>query len=286
MSNKSESFTAVAYRQFKKSKFGIAGFYIVLLLFITSILALFDLTPFSYTEGNIENILQPVSSVHWFGTDDLGRDVFSRVVEGSVISLSVGIGAMLISLVIGVFLGALAGFYGKWVDLLIMQVTDIFLSFPTILFALAVIAIFEETTIATIIYVLGFLGWPGICRLLRGKILQVREEEYVAAAKALGMNDFQVIFKHVLPNAVAPLMVATTVGIAGNILSEAWLSFLGIGVPPPEPSWGRMISEGQNQLATNPEVCIFSGLAIFITVMAFNLLGDGLRDAIDPKLKI
>ncbi len=187
---------------------------------------------------------------------------------------------------IGVFLGALAGFYGKWVDLLIMQVTDIFLSFPTILFALAVIAIFEETTIATIIYVLGFLGWPGICRLLRGKILQVREEEYVAAAKALGMNDFQVIFKHILPNAVAPLMVATTVGIAGNILSEAWLSFLGIGVPPPEPSWGRMISEGQNQLATNPEVCIFSGLAIFVTVMAFNLLGDGLRDAIDPKLKI
>ncbi|MCC7430174.1 ABC transporter permease [bacterium] len=283
---KSQTYSAIVYRQFKKSKFGMIGLSIVILLMLMSVFALFGLTPYHYAEGNIDNILQSSSSSHLFGTDDLGRDIFSRIISGATISLSVGLGAMSISLVIGAILGAIAGFYGKWFDILIMQVTDIFLAFPTILFALSVIAIFEKTTMEIIIYVLGFLGWPGICRLLRGKILQVREEEYVQAAKALGFNDFQIILKHVLPNSIAPLMVVTTVGIAGNILSEAWLSFLGIGIPPPAPSWGRMISEGQNQLTSNPGMCIFPGLAIFITVLAFNLLGDGLRDAIDPKLKI
>ncbi len=289
MIKKTDSFISLVWRQFKKSTMALVGLAIVMGLILMGalapILAPYDPYPDSdIWETDISNIVAPPSLQHPFGTDDLGRDIFSRIIYGSRISLQVGFIAMLISVWIGVVLGTAAGYYGGWIDNLIMRITDIFFAMPAPLLVIAVMAIFENPSVDKIFFVLGFIGWTGIARLVRAKILSVRQEEYTQAARALGARTWRIILRHVLPNAMAPLIVAATIRVAGNILTEAWLSFLGLGAQPPIPSWGTMVTEGQRYLTTQPWVCVFPGLAIFTVVLGFNLFGDGLRDALDPKL--
>lgn len=260
------------------------GLSISLLLVITALGA--DLiAPYDPYRVNIELVMAPPSWEHPFGTDYLGRDVLSRVIHGGRISLAIGIVAVLISGVIGTAVGALAGFRGGWPDEVLMRLTDIVLAFPTALFALAVMAVFENPTVTKIFLVLGLVGWGGIARLVRAEVMSIKERDYVLAARAVGVRPAGIVIKHVLPNTVGTLSVALTLGVASNILTEAWLSFLGLGAQPPLPSWGAMITEGQFYLTSRPWVCIFPGLAILFTVLGFNMAGDGLRDVLDPRLK-
>ena len=273
-------------RSLVRSRNALAGTIIVTLFFLSAAFApiIARQNPYSIKLDNRE--LAPSGS-HYFGTDSLGRDVFARVVYGSRISLRVGILAMAVSLIIGILLGAVSGYFGGFTDDLIMRVTDIFMALPAALLALAVMAIFENPSINKIFLVLGFIGWTTIARLVRARILELKNEEFIQASVALGYGWMRILFRHILPNSLSPILVAATLGIAGNIMTEAWLSFLGLGVEPHIPSWGRMITEGQSYLATasRPWIYVFPGIALFITVMGFNFLGDGLRDILDPTVK-
>ena len=260
------------------------GMVLVLLLVVSALGAHF-LAPYDPYKVDIGAVMAPPSAEHPFGTDYLGRDVLSRVIYGGRISLAIGILAVLISGLIGTAIGATAGFVGGWVDELLMRLTDIVLSFPTALLALAVMAIFENPTVGKIFIVLGLVGWANIARLVRAEVMAVKERDYITAARSVGVGPLSIVIRHVLPNTLGTLIVALTLGVAGNILTEAWLSFLGLGVQPPVPSWGAMITEGQFFLTTRPWVCAFPGLAILLTVLGFNMLGDGLRDVLDPRLK-
>ncbi len=274
----------IKINEFYRRKTAFLG---LILVFGISLMALFapQLSSYDPYQVDIQNTVAPPSLVHFFGTDDLGRDLFARIIFGARISLIVGVLGMLVSLCIGTALGTLAGYYGGWVDQSLMRLTDMLLAFPALLFIIAVMAIFEEPSVAKIFLVLGVIGWPAMARLLRAQIMSLKEQDFVVAAKASGLRPFRLIFFHLFPNALSPLIVTSTLSIAGNILSEAWLSFLGLGAQPPLPSWGSMITQGQAYLQSHPWVCVFPGLAIFLTVMGFNLLGDGLRDILDPKLK-
>jgi len=264
----------------------VVGLAIVCLLVVTVFLAPW-LSPYDPFEQNvsIETIAQRPSATHWLGTDGLGRDVLSRIVHGARISLEVGILAELVTLLIGITIGAVAGYWGRWVDHVLMRFTDMVFAFPTALFAIAVMAVFENPSIGKIIFVLGLIGWPGVARLVRSQVMAVKEHEFAQAARALGGSDLRIIVRHILPNSMAPILVAATIGVAGNILTESWLSFLGLGAQPPAPSWGSMITDGQRYMMTEPWLCMFPGLAIVVTVLGFNLFGDGLRDALDPRLR-
>ncbi len=220
------------------------------------------------------------------GTDKLGRDILTRIIYGAQISLIVGVLAEIIALLIGVTMGALAGYFGGLLDTILMRITDTFFAFPSLLLAIAILAIFEKPGLFTVFIALGIVGWTPIARIVRGQVLKVKEEDFVEAARAMGAGDARIILRHILPNSLAPIIVVGTLGIAGNILAEAGLSFLGLGVQPPTPSWGIMLAEGRNLITTSPWICVFPGLAILFTVLGFNLLGDGLRDALDPRLKV
>ena len=228
--------------------------------------------------------LQPPSSEHWMGTDVQGRDVWARLVYGARVSLAVGLISQSIALALGLTLGLLAGYYGKWIDELVMRLADITLAFPTLLLLIAMVAALQPSLIVVFVTV-GVVGWAGMARLVRGQVLVVRQLEYVQAARALGAKDRRIIARHVLPNVIAPVVIATTLGMAGAIMAEAALSFLGLGVQPPTPSWGAMIADGRDlaQLRDSPWTSVFPGLAIGVTVLGFNLLGDALRDALDPR---
>ena len=228
--------------------------------------------------------LQPPSSEHWMGTDVQGRDVWSRLVYGARVSLAVGLISQSIALALGLTLGLLAGYYGKWIDEIVMRLADITLAFPTLLLLIAMVAALQPSLIVVFVTV-GVVGWAGMARLVRGQVLVVRQLEYVQAARALGAKDRRIIARHVLPNVIAPVVIATTLGMAGAIMAEAALSFLGLGVQPPTPSWGAMIADGRDlaQLRDSPWTSVFPGLAIGVTVLGFNLLGDALRDALDPR---
>jgi len=269
-----------------RSRNATIGFAIVLIFFICALFSPFITSKDPY-EINLDIKELAPSLNNPFGTDSLGRDVFTRVIYGTRISLKVGIMAMVISLLIGILTGAVSGYFGGIIDTVIMRITDVFMALPAALLALAVMAIFENPSVNKIFLVLGLIGWTTVARLVRARVMEIKNEEYVMASIALGFNWLRTLIRHILPNAMAPIIVVATIGIAGNILTEAWLSFLGLGTEPHIPSWGRMIAEGQAYLSTSskPWIYVFPGLALFLTVMGFNLLGDGLRDILDPTIK-
>lgn len=268
---------------FCKNKLALAGLAIVVLLFVISLAAPL-ISPYDPGAIDLQNVLAPPSGEHWFGTDQLGRDVLSRMIWGARISLKVGFVATGLAILIGMVLGAVAGYYGGWVDAVIMRFVDVMLCFPAFFLILAVIA-FLEPSIWNIMIVIGLTGWMGVTRLVRADFISLRERDFVWAARAIGANDARIIFLHILPNALASILVAATLGIAGAILTESALSFLGIGVQPPTPSWGNILTAGKDNIDIAWWLSLYPGLAILITVVGYNLLGEGIRDASDPRLK-
>jgi ABC-type dipeptide/oligopeptide/nickel transport system permease subunit len=230
------------------------------------------------------NSLEPPSPHHWFGTDIQGRDVWARLVYGARVSLSVGLVSQGIALTLGLILGLIAGYYGRWVDEVVMRFADVTLAFPTLLLLIALVAALQPS-LTVVFLTIGVVGWAGMARLVRGQVLVVRELEFVQAERALGARDSRIIVRHILPSVVAPVVIAATLGVAGAIMAESSLSFLGLGVQPPTPSWGSMIADGRDlyQLRHAPWTSVFPGLAIGAAVLGFNLLGDALRDALDPR---
>jgi len=254
------------------------------MLFTIAVLAPF-VAPYNPDAINVKHVLEPPSLAHPFGTDDLGRDILSRVIYGSRISLAVGFVAVGIATLIGIIFGALSGYYGGWTDTIVMRFVDIMLAIPTFFLILAVIAMLEPS-IWNIMIVIGVTSWMGVSRLVRAEFLSLKEREFVLAARALGASDFRIIFKHILPNAMSPVLISAVLGIAGAVLLESALSFLGIGVQPPTASWGNILTIGKDNIEIAWWISVFPGLAIFVTVLAYNLLGEGIRDSIDPRLKI
>jgi len=280
--NRQSFWRAVIWQRLKHNRMALAGALIVVGMFALAALA--TLVSGDPSAIDVSQSLLPPSLKHPLGTDDLGRSVLIRLLYGARISLLVGFVAVGISCLIGIFLGALAGFYGGWVDTLIMRFVDIMLCFPTFFLILAVIA-FLNPSIWNIMIVIGVTSWMGVARLIRAEFLSLRERDFVQAAVALGASDMRLIFRHILPNAMSPVLVTATLGIAGAILTESALSFLGIGVQPPTPSWGNMLITGKQTLGSAWWLSVFPGLAILITVLGYNLLGEGIRDALDPRLK-
>ena len=270
-------------KRFLKNGPAVAGSVVVLALFAVSLLAPW-LAPYDPNAIDLKQVLMPPSGVHPFGTDPLGRDVFSRMIWGAGISLKVGFVATGIAILIGTILGALAGYYGRWADTVIMRFVDIMLCFPTFFLILAVIA-FLEPSIWNIMIVIGLTGWMGVTRLVRADFIALKERDFVQAARAIGAGDFRIIFLHILPNAMASVLVTATLGVAGAILTESALSFLGIGVQPPTPSWGNILTAGKDNIDIAWWLSFYPGLAILITVLGYNLLGEGIRDALDPRLR-
>jgi len=262
---------------------GVAGLFVVAVLFFVAIFASY-LAPYEPDRIDTAHILAPPSQAHYMGTDILGRDVLSRMIHGSGVSLSVGFVAVGISTLIGVILGSLSGYYGGIVDRVVMRFVDIMLCFPTFFLILAVIA-FIGPSIWNIMVVIGVTSWMGVTRLVRAEFLSIRERDYVQAAISQGASDARIIFLHILPNAMAPVLVAAPLGVAAAVLVESSLSFLGIGVQPPDPSWGNMLTEGKDNIEIAWWLSVFPGLAIFITVMGYNLLGEAIRDSLDPRLR-
>ena len=269
-------------KRFSKNKLSLIGATAVLILVCVSLLAPF-ISPYDPTTIDVYNVLSPPSKEHLLGTDELGRDLLSRIIWGSRVSLKVGLVAVGIALCIGTLIGAVAGFYGGKIDAVLMRFVDIMLAFPTFFLILAVIAILEPS-IFTIMAVIGITSWMDVARLVRAEFLTLKERDFVDAAKAAGVSNPRLIFKHLLPNALSPVFVAATFGIAGAILVESGLSFLGLGVQPPEPSWGNILTSGKDNIEVAWWLSLYPGLAILITVLSYNLVGEGLRDALDPRL--
>ncbi len=277
-------FYRVIWKRFRSNRFAICGAMVVITLFILSFLAPY-VTPYSPDDLDAYHVLLPPSSAHWLGTDELGRDVLTRIIYGARISLKVGFVSVGIAAAIGTVAGLFAGYYGGWIDQLLMRFVDIMLCFPTFFLMLAVIAMLEPS-IWYIMIIIGLTGWMGVARLIRAEVLTLRERDFVLAARSIGASDTRIIFLHILPNAISPVIVTATLGVAGAILTESALSFLGIGVQPPVPSWGNMLTSGKDYLEFAWWLSLFPGLAILITVIAYNLVGEGLRDALDPRTQI
>jgi peptide/nickel transport system permease protein len=271
------------WETFYKNKLMLSGGGLVLTLLIVSLLAPW-LAPYDPGQIDLTNVLASPSINHLFGTDQLGRDVLSRMIWGARISLKVGFVATGLAIIIGALLGAVSGYYGGWIDSIIMRFVDIMLCFPTFFLILAVIA-FLEPSIWNIMIIIGLTGWMGVTRLVRADFISLKERDFVQAARAIGASDMRIIFLHILPNSMASILVAATLGIAGAILTESALSFLGIGVQPPTPSWGNILTAGKDNIDIAWWLSLYPGLVILITVVGYNLLGEGIRDLLDPRLK-
>jgi peptide/nickel transport system permease protein len=326
---KSQSYWAIVFRQFKRSKMALVGLFILVLLGGVALLApflagekpiylvkegttyifpnlikykdlvsvqfdrwepgegetaIYAIIPIAPERSNLRNRLMPPSKDHLFGTDDRGRDVLSRLIWGTQISMSVGFIAVGIAIFFGIIMGAAAGFYGGTVDMVILRIIEIMLCFPSLVLILTLVA-YLGRSIWIIMMVIGIIGSPDIARLVRGEYLKLRDSDFATAARATGLSDARIMFRHILPNAMAPILVNATFGIAGAILTETALSFLGLGVRPPTASWGEILSQSKAYVDFAWWLVLFPGVAIFVTVTAFNLVGEGFRDAMDPKLR-
>ncbi|NLL48439.1 MAG: ABC transporter permease [Firmicutes bacterium] len=275
--------TKKIWRRFCRNKLAVLGLVIMLFFVLVSTFAPF-LTDFDPNRSNLRQRNLPPSREHLFGTDDMGRDILARTLYGGRISLSVGLVSVGISLSIGVVLGAIAGFSGGVVDTVIMRIADVFYSFPFMILAITISSIFGPSIYNTMM-ILGILSWPSSARLLRAEFLKLKNTDFALAAGAVGASSVRIMFRHILPNAISPLLVSATLGVASAILSEAGLSFLGLGLPPPAPSWGNMLNRARplHILATMPWMWLPPGIAIFVIVLSINFVGDGLRDAFDPR---
>jgi peptide/nickel transport system permease protein len=272
-----------AWRQFQRNRLAVAGGVVVALLAALALLAPV-LAPYDPAAYDVKQILLAPSPAHWFGTDQLGRDVLSRMLFGARISMAVGFISVGIAVLLGTLIGTLAAYYGGRVDEALMRFVDLMLNFPRFFLLLTLIALLRPS-IWVIMAVIGFTGWMGLARLVRGEILSLREREFVQGARALGAPDARIMFRHILPNALVPVLVSATLGVAAAILTESGLSFLGLGVQPPTPSWGNILIDGKANIEIAWWLSVFPGLAILVTVLAYNLLGEGLRDALDPRLR-
>jgi len=274
---------SLAWKQFKKNKLAVLGLVIVILVAISALFAPI-ITPHDPAQTNILKTEQPPSAEHWLGTDKVGRDIFTRLIYGGRVSIMVGIISMVISVSIGTVMGLLAGYFGGLVDTIIARLIDIFRSIPFLIIAITIASIWGPGLYKLMI-IIGVLSWTGVARLVRGKVFSLREREFIEAAEASGGNDIWIMFKHLLPNSMAPIIVNATLRVAYSIISEAGLTFLGLGVQPPTASWGSMLKSAQSihVLGTMPWYWIPPGIMVLITVMGINFVGDGLRDSLDPR---
>ncbi|HDR7914860.1 oligopeptide ABC transporter permease [Bacillus pretiosus] len=281
-----------AYKKIKKNKMALCGLYVLIFMFLFSFIGPI-FSPYADGKVQVTQINKPPSLLHWLGTDQLGRDILTRLMQAGRISLTIGLASMLLSVILGALLGAIAGFYRGVVDHLIMRVADVLMSIPGLPLLIIMGAILSEWKLPSeyrlyvVMIILSLVGWPGLARLVRGQILTLREQAFMQAADVLGLKDSRKIIHHLIPNVFPLLIVVATLGVAGSILSESALSYLGLGVVPPTPSWGNMISAANSLIdfQKRPWLWIPPGFAIFITVVSINLLGDALRDALDPKMR-
>ena len=284
-SNKKRSQWVEVWRRLKRNKMAVLG---LIILIILVLLAVFADVIANYDnvviKQNLAHRLQGPSAAHWLGTDEFGRDIFARLVHGTRVSLQVGIVAVGISIVIGGILGAVAGYYGGKLDNTIMRIMDIFLAVPSILLAIAIVSALGPSII-NLMLAISISSVPSYARIVRASVLSIRDQEFIEAAKAIGASNTRIIFRHIIPNSLAPVIVQATLGVASAILSTAGLSFIGLGIQPPAPEWGSMLSGGRQYLRYAWWVTTFPGVAIMITILSLNLLGDGLRDALDTRLK-
>jgi len=272
------------WARFKKNRLAMIGLCVIIFLYLVALFAPV-LAPYPYDKMNLTNLYaSPGSPGHILGTDEFGRDVLSRLIYGARISLTVGLVVVGMASAIGVTLGALAGYYGGWVDSLIMRIVDFLYAFPFFILAITIVAILGPS-LYNAMFALALVSWIGYARMVRGQFLALKQREFVEAAKAVGASGFRIMFVHLLPNALGPVIVQMSLGVAGAILSASGLSFLGLGAQPPTAEWGAMLNAGKDYIRSAPHLATYPGLAIMITVLAFNFVGDGLRDALDPKLK-
>lgn len=277
-----ESFKTVSKRLLKNKAAVVGGIIILFFIFVATIGPLLVKT--DPLQQDLLNKLQPPSKEHWFGTDNFGRDIFSRIVHGAWLTLKVGFLSVAVGGIIGVLIGIIAGYYGGWFDTITMRLMDILLAFPGILLALAIVSVLGGS-IRNVILAVGIFSVPAFARIVRGSTLQVKKLEYIDAVRSLGASDIRIIFRHILPNIMSPIIVQATMRIATAILTASGLAFLSLGAPPPTPEWGAMLNDGRTYMHNAGHMVLIPGIMIVIVVLAFNIFGDGLRDALDPKMK-
>jgi peptide/nickel transport system permease protein len=271
------------WHQFRKHKLALVAAVVLLVLVALVVLAPW-IAPYEFDAIDPLHGRQPPTPQHWLGTDDLGRDLYTRLLYGGRISMAIGIFSALVGTSVGTLMGSMAGYYGKTIDNVIMRATDVAFSIPS-LPLLIILSAYAKSAIPVMILVIGLLSWMSTARIVRGTVLSVRERDFTTAARAIGVRDARIILRHILPNALAPIIVGATLGVGGAIIAESSLSFLGLGVQIPTPSWGNMLQDAQTTMSSKPWLTIFPGMAILITVLGINFLGDGLRDALDPTLR-
>lgn len=282
---KKKSQAAAVWRRLKKNKMAIVGLVILsLIIFIAVFADVFFPYEAMVVEQNAALRLKPPTAAHWLGTDEVGRDILARIVHGARVSLPVAFATIAIATVVGGILGAVAGYGGKHADNVIMRVMDVFLAIPSILLSIALVSALGPS-MGNLLLAISISNIPPFARIVRSSVITIRNEEYIEAARAVGVSDTRIIFRHILPNCMAPIIVQATLSIAGSILAIAGLSFIGLGIQPPTPEWGSMLAGGRQYIRNAWWVCAFPGIAIMLTILSLNLLGDGLRDALDPKLK-